>query len=191
MWRFFRECVLHRPCPHGQRVHAGHGQRGRGSRWPQRNQTSVPTSHQAGRAPAGPEFNVLASWCFWIIQKFQLTSRNWSSKWRSCKHCSSLVQWRSQKSSNAVSVSSSWPSSLMEKAIWFMHAFVGIFHIITSIYSIFYLCTVAKFSTSSWVMLYSVSVQRGSLMQSNRRLPWDSATCRSSYKLKQHWKKRK
>lgn len=36
-----------------------------------------------------------------------LTSRKCCSKWRSCKHCSSLVRWRSQKSSNAVSVSSS------------------------------------------------------------------------------------
>lgn len=62
----------------------------------------------------GQEFNVLVNWGFWIIKhNIQLTSRNWSSKCRSCKHCSSLVQWRSQKSSNAVSVSSSWPSSLI------------------------------------------------------------------------------
>lgn len=70
----------------------------------------------------GRESNALAGWPSWIVSKFQLTSRNWSSKWRSCKHCSSLVQWRSQKSSNAVSVSSSWPSSLMGNEGWFMHS---------------------------------------------------------------------
>lgn len=72
---------------------------------------------------------------------------------------------------------------------WFMHALMGIRHLMTSIYSVPYLCTVAKFSTSSWVMLYSGSVRRGSLMQSNRRPPWDSATCRSSWKINQHCKK--
>lgn len=123
-----------------------------------------------------------------ILSKFKLTSRNWCSKWRSCKHCSSFVQWRSQKSSNAVSVSSSWPSSLMWSKGWFMHALMDILHLMTSIYSVPYLCTVAKFSTSSWVMLYSGSVRRGSLMQSNRRPPWDSATCRSSWKINQYCK---
>lgn len=58
--------------------------------------------------------------CVWLIcpenyishKATQLTSRKCCSKWRSCKHCSSLVRWRSQKSSNAASVSSSWPRSL-------------------------------------------------------------------------------
>lgn len=40
------------------------------------------------------------------------TSRKCLSKWRSCRHCSSFVQWRSQKSSKAASVSSSCPRSL-------------------------------------------------------------------------------
>lgn len=181
MRNLFRECVLHRPCPHGQRALAEHGQHGRGSRWPQRIQTSVPTSHRAGRTPTRPRSQRVSKLMFSNrLKNFKLTSRNFSSKWRSCRHCPSLVQWRSQKSSNAVSVSSSWPSSLIGNKGWFMHALMGILHTSTSIYSGSYLCTVAKFSTSSWVMLYSGSVRRGSLMQSNRRLPWDSATCRSS-----------
>lgn len=141
---------------------------------------------QLGTHLPGQECYVLAGWLKKkrkIISKFQVTSRNWSSKWRSCKHCSSLVQWRSQKSSNAVSVSSSWPSSLMGSGGWLVHTLAGIRHIIISNYSAPYLCTVAKFSTSSWVMLYSGSVRMGSLIQSNRRPPWDSATCRSSWKF--------
>lgn len=110
--------VLHRLCPRGCQALAGHARHGRDWCWSLRNLTSAPTSHQAGLAPASA--NNFASSAYmlinWFLQgpkiKLHLTSRKCCSKWRSCKHCSSLVWWRSQKSSKAVSVSSSWPRSL-------------------------------------------------------------------------------
>lgn len=42
------------------------------------------------------------------------------------------------------------------------------------------LWTVAKFSSSSWFMLWSGSRTTGSLMLSNRRLPWPRATSKPS-----------
>lgn len=111
-------CLLHEPCLRGRWALAGCAVHGEGSHWPPRNLTTSPASHLAGHTPASmhevKHLLVQQLWStldgsFWT---HQLTSRKCCSKWRSCKHCSILVQWCSQKSSKAVSVSSSWPRSL-------------------------------------------------------------------------------
>lgn len=66
----------------------------------------------------------------------------------------------------------------------FMHAGATSFFIYASFSLVLHLCTVAKFSCSSCVMLYSGSALRGSLMQSSSRPPCDCATLRSSWKFK-------
>lgn len=51
------------------------------------------------------------------------------------------------------------------------------------------LWTVARFSSSSWFMLWSGSRTTGSLMLSNSLLPWPRATSISSYKYRDRWGK--
>lgn len=60
------------------------------------------------------------------------------------------------------------------------------------------LCTVARFSSSSWFMLWSGSLITGSLMLSSSLLPWSRATSMSSWEntgtsfiSQNKWKSRK
>lgn len=62
------------------------------------------------------------------------------------------------------------------KVCWLVHPLTAE----SNLYKCSDLWTVAKFSSSSWFMLWSGSRTTGSLMLSNSRLPWPRATSKSS-----------
>ena len=191
--------VLHRPCPRARRALGEHARHGRGWRWPRRNPTASLRSHQAERAPRNTHTHSVnlvkeRSSCSWVETTFPMNSLHGSAVQNSAAAntapalCGGVPRNRRTPSRSRPADPGVWREEggmirgeeRKRGGDSFMCSTSS--SMLASVHPT-YLCTVSKFSSSSWVMLYSGSVCRGSLMQSNRRPPWDSATCRSSWNL--------